>query len=132
MAKIETVRTVIHDAHYNVLMGQRRFNSNIRAGQLDLFGGRVDDGEPLEVAARREVREETGFDLADRPIRPLYIGRDEDAGNTYVRHYFSAQIERFPREMLTEHIGSVLMPLVIAASSMQFEHHREALSRLLG
>ena len=132
MAKIETVRAVLYDTHNNVLLGQRPFGAKQRAGELDLFGGKVDAGESLTEAAYRETREELGFELGEMALRPLYVTRDEDAGNTYVRHYFEVKVDTFPRERLREHIGSVLMPLVIAVSSMQFEPHREALSRLLG
>ena len=38
-----------------------------------LPGGGVDPGESPEIAARREVMEETGFDLGDRPLGLLYV-----------------------------------------------------------
>lgn len=37
-----------------------------------LPGGKVEPGERPSVAARRETREEIGFDLEDRPIRLIY------------------------------------------------------------
>lgn len=132
MATIHTVRTVLYDAHDNVLLGQRPFGSKSRPGQLDLFGGKVDvDERPID-AAYREVREELCVDLAGKALRDLYVTEEVDGDDTYVRHYYDAQIDRFRSEKLSEHIGSVLMPLIVAVSSVQFEAHREALSRLLG
>ena len=37
-----------------------------------LPGGKVDPGEKPSVAARREVFEEIGFDIGDRPLRLIY------------------------------------------------------------
>lgn len=132
MAKTDTVRTVLYDSHDNVLLGQRPFGSKKRGGQFDLFGGQVEVGETLLDAAYREAREELGFELGGTALRPLYVWEDVDEGHRFVRHYFAARIESFPKERLKEHIGSVLMPLAVAVGSMQFEPHREALSRLLG
>ncbi|QXB30034.1 NUDIX domain-containing protein [Aeromonas sp. FDAARGOS 1405] len=47
-------------------------------GLLDLPGGFVDPGESLEVALRRELQEELGFDMVGQPYR--YLG---SFANTY-------------------------------------------------
>ncbi|MEB8287017.1 NUDIX domain-containing protein [Aeromonas veronii] len=47
-------------------------------GLLDLPGGFVDPGESLEVALRRELQEELGFDMVGQPCR--YLG---SFANTY-------------------------------------------------
>src|SRR4051812_6751419 len=50
------------------------------AGRLAFPGGFLDIDEPIEACARRELKEETGLDLAAHPFTPLGVygapGRD--------------------------------------------------------
>ena len=52
---------VVRDEHERLLVVQRRHEP--AAGRWTLPGGRVDLGETLADAVRREVREETGLDV---------------------------------------------------------------------
>jgi len=52
----------IHDRQGRVLMLKRRFEPN--KGRWSLPGGLVEVGETLEEAARREVKEELGLEVA--------------------------------------------------------------------
>lgn len=56
----------IHDEDGRVLMIKRRFEPN--KGRWSLPGGLVETGETLEEAARREVREELGIEVATEGV----------------------------------------------------------------
>lgn len=55
------VAAVIWNATGQVLLIRR--TKPPRSGQWSLPGGRVERGEPLETALRREIREETGLEI---------------------------------------------------------------------
>jgi 8-oxo-dGTP diphosphatase len=55
-------------------------------------GGRVEDGETIEEAARREVLEETGLVLQD--VRLLRMIELEAASIRYELHVFTAELHR--------------------------------------
>lgn len=68
-----------------VLLVRRAFPP--RQGEWSLPGGRLELGESLEDAVRREVREETGIEVAVGPLVEVFdrVHRD-DAGR--VRYHF--------------------------------------------
>jgi 8-oxo-dGTP pyrophosphatase MutT (NUDIX family) len=64
MTLIRLSLVVLHDAHGRVLV-QLREPDKPYGGMWGLVGGHIEPGETPEDAARREVREETGFAVGD-------------------------------------------------------------------
>lgn len=57
------VVVVLLNSNNEVLLGKRK--GGYKAGVYGLPGGRIDVGEKLEVAAQRELKEETGVQASD-------------------------------------------------------------------
>ncbi|GAA3271452.1 MULTISPECIES: NUDIX hydrolase [Dactylosporangium] len=53
------------DPQGRVLMQHRDLHAKVSPNQWAMPGGKIEDGETPEEAARREVREETGLDAGD-------------------------------------------------------------------
>jgi 8-oxo-dGTP diphosphatase len=58
------VRAVIRDDHGRCLLLRRSPASRRFPGQWEWPGGKVEHGEPFDVALHREVREETGLEIS--------------------------------------------------------------------
>src|SRR5947208_4780689 len=71
--KVVVIVVIQHEK--KLLLGRRNHDPGM--GQWSFFGGYVDRGEPLEEAARREVREETGLDVQIGPLLGVYSARGE-------------------------------------------------------
>lgn len=72
-----------------LLLVKRRFAPS--RGLYAFPGGRVEPGETLEQAARRELFEETGLNAGPlTQIAELSIGATEEAAVRYLLHVFSA------------------------------------------
>ena len=80
------VNAVIHNAQQQVLVIRRSLRDHFLPGYLELPGGRVEPGEPLEHALRRKLSEE----LTLRTERPLYFCSlaKMDRQGPYVRAVF--------------------------------------------
>ena len=61
-APIHVVAGVLHDAFGRVLIAQRPWGSHL-AGHWEFPGGKVHAGETVEIALRRELREELGVEV---------------------------------------------------------------------
>ncbi len=58
-----SVRAVLRDGDGKVLFLRRAIDSKRFGGQWELPGGKLNAGETIEDALRREVREEVGFEV---------------------------------------------------------------------
>jgi 8-oxo-dGTP pyrophosphatase MutT (NUDIX family) len=67
MTLIRLALVVLHDMHdmHGRVLVQLREPDKPSGGMRGLVGGLIEPGEPPEDAARREVREETGFAVGD-------------------------------------------------------------------
>ncbi len=61
------VGALIVDARHRVYVHRRGFDRRFLPGCWDVVGGHVEPGETLLEALRREIQEETGWDLAGVP-----------------------------------------------------------------
>ncbi len=58
-----TVRAIIADEAGRLLLLRRAAQSRNFVGEWEFPGGKMDDGEMVDEALRREVREETGLEI---------------------------------------------------------------------
>lgn len=72
----------------------------------DMFGGHVEEGETVEEALVREVKEELDWDLTDYQFFRVYHTHDEPTGPTE-KHIFYATID-VPEEELVLYEGERL------------------------
>lgn len=78
MSRKKAVRAIVINGDKLLTMKRNKFGSQY----YTLIGGGVDLGEDLETALRRELREETGFEL--NSARLVFV---EDAGELYGEQY---------------------------------------------
>lgn len=84
------------------------------AGEWAPPGGKIEDGETSEQAARRETLEETGYSY-DGPVRE--ITRRIKDGVDFTT--FAAVTDEFPVQLNEEHVGYGWMPRELALDSPQ-------------
>ncbi len=78
----------IIDDHHRILLVKEKLS-----GKLDLWhipSGSVEQGEPLELTARRETKEETGLDVSLTAYLDTYFGCFDD-GEFVARHVWLAK-----------------------------------------
>ena len=125
---IRTVRIVALNYDNQVYGFIRPLNSKQRAGDVDFAGGKVNVGEELEVAARREFEQETGVAI-DCQLAYHYGVSERDGDTLYMREYFILQQRIAANEIkqLTEHIGMVCASKLAIIELIDFIPHQEVL-----
>jgi 8-oxo-dGTP diphosphatase len=58
-----SVRIVLFDQHGHILLLKRSNQSKTNPGKWELPGGKIDQSESFDAALKREVKEETGFEV---------------------------------------------------------------------
>lgn len=62
------VRALIWNKHRYCLLLKRSITSKSNAGKWEFPGGKIDEGESLDKAMRREIAEETGLEVSFRRV----------------------------------------------------------------
>jgi 8-oxo-dGTP pyrophosphatase MutT (NUDIX family) len=76
--KGQGVSTILMNAEGQILVQQRDDNPNIRyPGHWALFGGTIEDGESPYAAARREIQEEIGYNVATLGLFREFVQNDK-------------------------------------------------------
>ena len=85
------------DQHYLLLL---RSEHPTFPNDPDLPGGTVEDGEEPIVAAVREVEEETGIDISEKPLTHLYTGTKYSTHGTEYSLYL-CDVDTQPEVMIS-------------------------------
>jgi ADP-ribose pyrophosphatase YjhB (NUDIX family) len=97
------------------------------AGWLDLPGGFIEPGEDPEDAVRRELREETGLDVAVGPLVAIFTDVYGDEGGTTLNLFYEARVtggSESPNDDVSEILW--LEPAAIDPAALAFECCRRA------
>ena len=83
-----------------VLLQKRDDKPKLFPNYWALFGGQINCGEAPKDAARREIKEELGFDIALDSLRSLGAIRVMRGSDRPIVHYFSAAMVLNLRELV--------------------------------
>lgn len=104
-----------------------------RPGETDLPGGRVDQNETLDMALRRELKEEVNIKTAV-DLQPFYahseLRNDEGTPFNYVLLLYYGEVEGENFELSHEHSSGEWMSLDEIIDQLQHPLHREAAEKL--
>lgn len=82
-------------------------------GRYDVPGGRIDNGESLEVALSREVREETGLSVARSELLDVHDTFNEKGDETWhiVRLFYKVSCENNEVILSSDHDDYIWIPV---------------------
>lgn len=112
MMEVITTTKVFLRNEDDILLLQRSNDDPLRAGQLDLPGGGVDDGEDIYQAAGREIYEETGLQVGRRALLLAYASTHIDEGRNLSlnRQFIMARAESRATQLSHEHQAGLWVP----------------------
>ncbi len=84
---------IVHQ-HPKVLMALKK--TGFGAGNINGFGGKVEEGEEIEAAAKREMREEAGVEIVE--MEKIGIITFEFAGKELLREVHIFKVREFQGE----------------------------------
>ena len=82
--------SIVHQ-HPKVLLGMKK--RGFGEGKWNGFGGKVNEGEPIVAAARREIKEEAGIDVLD--LDKVGILEFEFQGNPEIKEVHVFKVREF-------------------------------------
>lgn len=83
--------SIIRNSAGEILLLQRSFNDDLQPGKWCLPGGKVEDGEDINIASYRELQEETGIEQSS--ITPLNFIKNVLKPNASI-NYFQATVKQ--------------------------------------
>lgn len=95
---IDVVAAVIRDEEGRLLVAQRPAHAR-HGGQWEFPGGKLDPGETLAEAARRELEEELSLELVSAAAKPVFTA--DDPGHPFRIHFLPVAARGTP--ILHEH-----------------------------
>lgn len=120
------------DSRRETYLVERPFDANSRPSQLDFLGGQLERGESAFAAALREVQQEGFIDLSATTVEHVMTWHDRDGDLDITRDYYVAEVDAFPSRLSDEHIGSVVLPAVMAYDALApFVPHQAAFDMAL-
>ncbi len=125
---VDVVVFGINDGELYVLMIRRAYEPF--AGALALPGGHVDPGEDIELAARRELTEETNLDLGGRTLKPVgvYAEPGRDPRGRYVTFAYTVVLPKRPAVTAGDDAADVewvfVNEVLDPAAKVAFDHAR--------
>lgn len=63
---------IVHDGKVLIVRESTKYQDGTNAAKYDIVGGRIKPGQAFDESLRREIREETGLEVALG--RPFYVG----------------------------------------------------------
>jgi 8-oxo-dGTP pyrophosphatase MutT (NUDIX family) len=84
--------------------------------------GHLEQGESLEQAIRREVREETGLDFTPQALVGVYLYRNPRADIVYLRFCFCGSCAGAPAAARLDH--GIIRPLWLTRAELEGRHEQ--------
>jgi 8-oxo-dGTP diphosphatase len=130
-------KTVLINPSGEILLLMRSQTDSRRPGQWDFPGGNVEDGELIEVACMREIKEEANIVVDDNNLQLFWA--DADAINSDVDHttinivwlFYRAKVTNADPQLSYEHDMFQWMKPAEALKIITYQRHADMLSYAL-